>query len=58
MVKKKIYCNIKNKKSRGNCFEEIIMTAQNKELKEMKNRLDKEIRLSETSIKEGFEKRR
>ena len=36
-------------------FMDIVSKANNKELYEMKELLEKEIRLSETAIKEGFE---
>jgi len=41
-----------------NDYAEIIGKATRNELDELDNSLKKEIRLSEISIKEGFEKRR
>jgi len=36
-------------------FQKIINDANKEELEELKDLLEKEIRLSETAIKEGFE---
>ena len=38
------------------CFNELISKATRSELEVLKKDLDKEIRLSKTAIKEGFEK--
>lgn len=37
-------------------FDKLISEMSNKKLKDTKIKLDKEIRLSDTTIKEGFEK--
>lgn len=42
----------------GNDFEQIVCSATNQQLYQMKDRIEKEIMLSETSIREGFEKRK
>ena len=51
----KMELNIKNKQSRIKLVEEILSIADRKELELYEGLIAKEIRLSETAIKEGFE---
>ena len=51
----KMELNIKDKDSRVRLFELILSLADRKELELYEGLIAKEIRLSETAIKEGFE---